>query len=109
VRWSTGPDFRDWHRRFAWRPVRIDKEWVWLEWVERRLVPDGPDWAAVWRSALGLPSVTAYRNRKRNRADGGYRPTVDQGSHHAPAFVPNQPSSVQPPTRPQPQNEQEMP
>lgn len=30
-------DLREWHRWFAWRPVLVDRTWVWLETVERRL------------------------------------------------------------------------
>lgn len=26
-----------WNRWFAWHPVYIDKQWVWLEHVERRV------------------------------------------------------------------------
>lgn len=25
-----------WHRWFAWHPIKIGKEYVWLEWLERR-------------------------------------------------------------------------
>lgn len=26
----------DWHYWFAWHPVKIGDQWVWLEWVEAR-------------------------------------------------------------------------
>jgi len=26
----------EWHKFFAWYPVLIDDEYVWLEWVEKR-------------------------------------------------------------------------
>ncbi len=28
---------RSWYRWFAWYPVRIDDEWVWLEHIERQI------------------------------------------------------------------------
>ena len=37
MRWKARP-FSEWNRWFAWRPVHIADEWVWLEWVERRPV-----------------------------------------------------------------------
>lgn len=27
-----------WQEYYAWRPVRVDQEWVWLETIERRFV-----------------------------------------------------------------------
>jgi len=27
-------DYHSWKKRFAWFPVRIDDQWVWLETVE---------------------------------------------------------------------------
>ena len=47
MRWKTNisitdwlfPD--DWQKWFAWYPVKIKNEYVWLEWVERRY--DGDD------------------------------------------------------------------
>ena len=36
MKWSA-IDARDgWRRRFAFLPVKIDGEWIWLEWFERR-------------------------------------------------------------------------
>lgn len=29
----------EWERYFAWHPVRIDNELVWLEWVEHKAEP----------------------------------------------------------------------
>jgi len=49
VRWSTGPNFQDWHPYFAWKRVRIGDQWVWLERVERRLTPDSLDWSEEFR------------------------------------------------------------
>ena len=34
--WTSGHDGRKWHRCFAWEPIRIGDEWVWLEWIERK-------------------------------------------------------------------------
>jgi hypothetical protein len=34
-RWA---DSQEWHRWFAWRPVAIDDEYAWLEWIERKRV-----------------------------------------------------------------------
>jgi putative SOS response-associated peptidase YedK len=33
---TRDPDMAPWVRWFAWFPVRIEGEIVWLEWVERR-------------------------------------------------------------------------
>lgn len=40
MRGAAACDVRDgaWHRWFAWYPVTVGTEWVWLEWVERRCV-----------------------------------------------------------------------
>jgi len=46
MRWITGLSYREreimsirkknaWHRWFAWHPVKIDNQTVWLEMVER--------------------------------------------------------------------------
>lgn len=51
---------REWHRWFAWRPVRLDdtRTWVWLETIERREIfircpPDGMfEWH--YRDCFGL-------------------------------------------------------
>lgn len=39
MRWRAKPfvDLWQWHRWYAWYPVRVENEWVWREWVERRL------------------------------------------------------------------------
>lgn len=34
MRWLTAPA-RGWHRWFAWHPVVVGDQWVWLETVER--------------------------------------------------------------------------
>lgn len=49
-----------WYRWFAWHPVKIDHDWVWLEWVQRRceLV------AAIGYCGL----VTTYRFIPNNQA-----------------------------------------
>jgi hypothetical protein len=44
MRWYSKPycDLDQWRPWFAWRPVRTEYDvwaWVWLEWVERRVVP----------------------------------------------------------------------
>lgn len=40
MRWSTWEEKRaylyEWHQWFAWHPVVVGTEWVWLERVERR-------------------------------------------------------------------------
>lgn len=43
MRWKIKPkverqlfDIFTWHRWYAWYPVKIDLEWVWLEDVERK-------------------------------------------------------------------------
>lgn len=40
MRWpASSPKAREvWHFWFAWRPIRIDRTWVWLETVLRREV-----------------------------------------------------------------------
>lgn len=39
----------DWYRWFAWYPVRINAEYVWLEWVERKLVTAGMFYDLEWQ------------------------------------------------------------
>lgn len=36
MRWKPKPPNRDWHRWFAWRPVKLGSTWVWLEVIERK-------------------------------------------------------------------------
>jgi hypothetical protein len=38
MRWATRQprDTKQWARWFAWRPIRVGTEWVWLEYVDRR-------------------------------------------------------------------------
>lgn len=38
-------DLTEWHRWFAWHPVRADSQIVWLEWVQRRVYY----WADGWQ------------------------------------------------------------
>jgi hypothetical protein len=58
MRWTRrGPDLTQWHPWFAWRPVRLGRQFhadgsiterhVWGELVERKLVPEhmGSYWA----------------------------------------------------------------
>lgn len=42
MRWQA-IDTRQWHRVFAWWPVRIGSRWIWLEHYERKL-----DRVGVW-------------------------------------------------------------
>lgn len=40
MRFKCGKDYnklQQWHRWFAWHPVRLNGECVWLETVERRM------------------------------------------------------------------------
>jgi hypothetical protein len=36
MRWNFSPNY-EWHRWFAWRPVFIGWDLVWLETIERQL------------------------------------------------------------------------
>lgn len=41
MRWKSRWDQQyKWHRYFAWFPVLIDGEYIWLEWVERKRVSE---------------------------------------------------------------------
>lgn len=42
-------DDAGWRRWFAWHPVRIGYDWVWLEWLEREFVPGVGDSAVYYR------------------------------------------------------------
>lgn len=35
MRW-TAKDYETWHSHFAWLPIKINSEWVWLERVLRK-------------------------------------------------------------------------
>jgi hypothetical protein len=37
VRWPI-KQVDPWHRWFAWHPVRVGDEWVWLETIERQII-----------------------------------------------------------------------
>lgn len=61
MRWKTAssglaPRFH-WHSWFAWYPVVVDKEWIWLEFVFRKRFWDWEDYA--WEYALAIPKITA--------------------------------------------------
>jgi hypothetical protein len=38
MKWDRGDGSRDWHRWFAWYPVRLigTDTYVWFEWIERQ-------------------------------------------------------------------------
>jgi hypothetical protein len=36
IRFTRKPT-REWHVWFAWRPVKLEAEWVWLERIERKV------------------------------------------------------------------------
>lgn len=60
MRWKSNYNSYDWHRRFAWFPVRtIDGTWVWLETVERVYFLSPLVSAAQYRRTSGLSY--AYR------------------------------------------------
>lgn len=40
---------RDWHRWFAWYPVRVGDQWIWWEHVERKLTPSYDGWDKEYR------------------------------------------------------------
>ena len=37
MRWPTRYRVRPWHPWFAWHPVNVQDEWIWLERVERQV------------------------------------------------------------------------
>ena len=41
-------DVEEWHRWFAWRPVFVEDEIVWLEFIERRINFSFVDPIGVW-------------------------------------------------------------
>lgn len=47
MRWNIRKeqDYLEWHQWFAWHPVRINGQWVWLETVERKF---DCGWASDW-------------------------------------------------------------
>jgi hypothetical protein len=49
-------DHRQWHRVFAWQPVRIDDRIVWLEPVERRGLAANKDCVYEYRVPSREPS-----------------------------------------------------
>jgi len=42
MRWTEWEPNWDWEKWFAWKPVKVFSrsrvQWVWLEWVERRVM-----------------------------------------------------------------------
>jgi hypothetical protein len=54
MRWATDTfDPFEWHSWFAWRPVQVDEQWVWLERIERRMQLDRADWHWELRLPMG--------------------------------------------------------
>jgi len=43
-------ELRGWQSWFAWYPVWLNDVgcWVWLEWVQRRGIVQGPGWGEAW-------------------------------------------------------------
>jgi len=33
---SFGEEYQNWHRWFAWRPVKVDGKWAWFKMTYRR-------------------------------------------------------------------------
>ena len=56
------PPITEWHRWFAWRPVRVNptKQMVWLEWVERK--------AHYWKHSPNY-AYTEYRLNQQQAPD----------------------------------------
>lgn len=61
MKFAAGPSWAerhvaklDWHRWFAWHPVRIDSRWHWLEWIERK--------GTVWEVTSTWGYDWEYRN-----------------------------------------------
>lgn len=51
MKWTAKPEKREdaWYPWFAWHPVRVEGQWVWLEWVER------------WKRFMGYYQELDYR------------------------------------------------
>ena len=50
MRWNSPQvDITQWHRIYAWLPVRVDGQIIWLEYVERK--------AKGWDGIIGLWGV----------------------------------------------------
>lgn len=43
------PDRKEWHRHFAWWPVKVEHQYVWLERVHRKLVKASYGWEYEYR------------------------------------------------------------
>jgi hypothetical protein len=49
MRWQSRPsNKREWHRWFAWHPIKIDHQWVWLETVHRKWMMNPGDYCPTW-------------------------------------------------------------
>lgn len=76
VRWRVGLS-GGWTRWFAWHPVRVGGEWLWLEWVERQFVGGGfGDCAVFYRTTPEWPYYGACCDQMRGEVwiDGKHRP-----------------------------------
>lgn len=49
MRWSAKPN-DDWKYWFAWYPVMVDDQWVWLEIIQRR--DEGDIFITIWNYKL---------------------------------------------------------
>jgi hypothetical protein len=48
--WDTARTrLTQWHRWYAWFPVRVGEQRVWLEWIERKLYPVYEGWVGEYR------------------------------------------------------------
>ena len=56
-------DRANWKRWFAWHPVLIDNQTVWLEIVERKRDPDIFDWVYSYRTLDGGHRRRGLRTR----------------------------------------------
>ena len=43
MRWTPKKQY-GWHPWFAWRPVDVGADKVWMSWVERKYDHDGAAW-----------------------------------------------------------------
>jgi hypothetical protein len=50
MKWRASSDsmVREWHRWFAWYPVRVDGSMVWFEFVERQSTFYNTGLGGVW-------------------------------------------------------------
>jgi hypothetical protein len=82
MKWDCGPTAQErwaatyeWHRWFAWHPVRVGpRDCRWLEVLERRRVSGAPYCGPSWEYRAVLAQPAASATEQSNQVNGEEKP-----------------------------------